>query len=376
MKLKGKILSILLIIIMMVFHLFSNVYAHSVDLDPDSLISMPMMIFGGSGTITIKSSVTDYELYFQAVQVEKTVFSQMENIKTEGDVKLKSLKEEYTALKTELDNLKETYNTALSAYTEGLKNTALSDEEKETLKTAYETAKTNYENKGTEYNSKISEYNSKVNEINSKIKELTPMYIESNWTKTTDNKISVDTTKFSGEQPYAVWAKLITSSGTYYDETIYTMTGTKAAEIDVTGVSLDKTTLSLVQDSSYTLTAAITPSDATNKKVIWESDDEDIATVVNGKVTAKSVGTTTITVSTDDGDYTATCKVDVTKKSIQSNESEKIDSTESKVQDKTDDTIAPNKLPNTGVSKMVVLIIVVIGITSIVLFKRYRFYNI
>ena len=361
---------------MMVFHLFSNVYAHSVDLDPDSLISMPMMIFGGSGTITIKSSVTDYELYFQAVQVEKTVFSQMENIKTEGDVKLKSLKEEYTALKTELDNLKETYNTALSAYTEGLKNTALSDEEKETLKTAYETAKTNYENKGTEYNSKISEYNSKVNEINSKIKELTPMYIESNWTKTTDNKISVDTTKFSGEQPYAVWAKLITSSGTYYDETIYTMTGTKAAEIDVTGVSLDKTTLSLVQDSSYTLTAAITPSDATNKKVIWESDDEDIATVVNGKVTAKSVGTTTITVSTDDGDYTATCKVDVTKKSIQSNESEKIDSTESKVQDKTDDTIAPNKLPNTGVSKMVVLIIVVIGITSIVLFKRYRFYNI
>ena len=292
---------------------------------------------------------------------------------TEGDAKLKSLKEEYTALKTELDNLKETYNTDLSAYTEGLKNTALSDEEKETLKTAYETAKTNYENKGTEYNSKISEYNSKVNEINSKIKELTPMYIESNWTKTTDNKISIDTTKFSGEQSYAVWAKLITSSGTYYDEAIYTIKGTKTAEIDVTGVSLDKTTLSLVQDSSYTLTATITPSDATNKKVIWESDDEDIATVVNGKVTAKSVGTTTITVSTDDGNYTATCKVDVTMKSILSNDSEKIDSTESKFQDKTDDTIAPNKLPNTGASKMVVLITVMIGIASIVLFKRYKY---
>ena len=202
------------------------------------------------------------------------------------------------------------------------------------------------------------------------------MYIESNWTKTTDNKISVDTTKFSGEQPYAVWAKLITSSGTYYDETIYTMTGTKAAEIDVTGVSLDKTTLSLVQDSSYTLTATITPSDATNKKLIWKSEDEDIATVVNGKVTAKSVGTTTITVSTDDGDYTATCKVDVTKKSIPSNDSEKTDGTESKAQDKTDDTIAPNKLPNAGVSKIVVLIITVIAIISIVLFKKYKYYNI
>ena len=376
MKLKGKILSILLISIMMVFYLFSNVYAHSVDLDPDSLISMPMMIFGGSGTITIKRSVTDYELYFQAVQVKKTVFSQMENIKTEGDAKLKSLKEEYTALKTELDNLKEIYSTAYNAYTEGLKDTTLSETEKTTLKTAYETASANYQNKGTEYNSKISEYNSKVNEINSKIKELTPMYIESNWTKTTDNKISVDTTKFSGEQPYAVWAKLITSSGTYYDETIYTMTGTKVAEIDVTGVSLDKTTLSLVQDSSYTLTATITPSDATNKKLIWKSEDEDIATVVNGKVTAKSVGTTTITVSTDDGDYTATCKVDVTKKSIPSNDSEKTDGTESKAQDKTDDTIAPNKLPNTGVSKIVVLIITVIAIISIVLFKKYKYYNI
>lgn len=376
MKLKGKILSILLISIMMVFYLYSNVYAHSVDLDPDSLISMPMMIFGGSGTITIKSSVTDYELYFQAVQVEKTVFSQMENIKTEGDAKLKSLKEEYTALKTELDNLKEIYNMAYNAYTEGLKDTTLSETEKTTLKTAYETASANYQNKGTEYNSKISEYNSKVNEINSKIKELTPMYIESNWTKTTDNKISVDTTKFLGEQPYAVWAKLITSSGTYYDETIYTMTGTKTAEIDVTGVSLDKTTLSLVQDSSYMLTATITPSDATNKKLIWKSEDEDIATVVNGKVTAKSVGTTTITVSTDDGDYTATCKVDVTKKSIPSNDSEKTDGTESKAQDKTDDTIAPNKLPNAGVSKIVVLIITVIAIISIVLFKKYKYYNI
>ena len=376
MKLKGKILSMLLISILMVFYLFSNVYAHSVDLDPESLISMPMMIFGGSGTISIKSSVTDYELYFQAVQVEKSVFSQMENIKTEGDAKLKSLKEEYTALKTELDNLKETYTTAYNAYTEGLKDTTLSEEEKTTLKTAYETASANYQNKGTEYNSKISEYNSKVNEINSKIKELTPMYIETNWTETTDNKISVDTTKFSGEQPYAVWAKLITSSGTYYDETIYTMTGTKAAEIDVTGVALDKTTLSLVQDSSYTLTATITPSDATNKKLIWKSDDENIATVENGKVTAKSVGTTTITVSTDDGDYTATCKVDVTKKSLLSNDSEKIDSNESKVQEKKDDTIAPNKLPNAGVSKVIVLIIAVIVIISIVFFKKYKYYNI
>ena len=66
----------------------------------------------------------------------------------------------------------------------------------------------------------------------------------------------------------------------------------------------------------------------------------------------------------------------MTKKSIPSNDSEKTDGTESKAQDKTDDTIAPNKLPNAGVSKIVVLIITVIAIISIVLFKKYKYYNI
>lgn len=375
MKLKSKISIILMISIMLAFYFVNNVSAHSVELDPDSLISMPMMLLGGSGSITIKSTVTDYELYFQAVQVEKSVFSQMENIKTEGNSKLKILKEQYTALKTELDNLNETYNAAYKAYTEGLKDTTLSEEEKETLKATYESASTNYKNKATEYNNKVSEYNSKVNELNSQIKELTPMYVENNWIKTTDNKISVDTTKFSGEQSYDVWVKLVTSGKTYYDETIYTMTGTKTTEIAVTGISLDKTTLSLVQDSSYTLTATITPSDATNKKVIWESDDENIATVVNGKITAKSVGTTTITVKTDDGAYTATCKVDVTKKSALSNDNEKLNDEEKDVQDKKDDTTAPDKLPNTGVSNIIGLIIAVIVIVSIVLFRRYKYYN-
>ena len=365
---KIKVILILLVVFGIVLNPFKKVNAHSVDLDPESLISMPTIIYGGKGTVTISSKVTDYTLYFQAVKVENTTFSQLEKINTDSKAELKTLKEEYTALETELNNLKEKYNTASEAYEEGLKNTNLSDEEKESLKTAFETAKTNYQNKITEYNNKINEYNSKVSEINSKIKELTPMYIENNWTKTTNNQISVDTTQFSGEQPYTIWVKLVTSNGTYYDESIYTMTGNKATKIEVAGISLDKTSLTLTEGISYTLTATITPYDATNKQITWESNDEEIATVVNGKITAESVGNAVITATTEDGDYTAICKVTVTEKEIQSND-------EYKTEDG-DSTIAPNILPKAGISSIAIVLSSVLSILGIVFYKRYKYFNI
>jgi uncharacterized protein YjdB len=368
---KTKALFIILLILIISCIPFGYTNAHSVKLDPESLISMPYMIIGGSGTITIKSSVTDYTLYFQAVQVDSSSYSQMEKIKTDGDTSLATLKEQYTALKTEADNLKETYDTASDAYTEGLKNSELTETEKNALQTAYETARTNYQNKVTEYKNKVTEYNNKVTEINSKITELTPMYVESNWIKTTDNKISVDTTTFSGEQPYAVWAKLVTSDGTYYDEDIYTMTGTKATEINVTGVNLDKSTLSLTEGDSYTLTATISPSDATNKSLTWESDNEKIATVSNGKVTGVSEGTATITVSTEDGDYSATCKVTVTEKTNTSNDDKGTTPTENA----DDTTVKTGKLPQTGVSYVIVFAIIIIGIIGFILYKRVKYLN-
>lgn len=45
----------------------------------------------------------------------------------------------------------------------------------------------------------------------------------------------------------------------------------------------------------------------------WSSDNEQVATVENGKVTAVGAGTTTITVETKDGEFTATCEVTVSK---------------------------------------------------------------
>jgi hypothetical protein len=82
--------------------------------------------------------------------------------------------------------------------------------------------------------------------------------------------------------------------------------------VAVTGVSLNKTAISLVEGDSETLTATVTPSDAANKAVAWSSSNGAVATVDNeGKVTATGAGTATITVITADGGKTATCAVTV-----------------------------------------------------------------
>jgi formylglycine-generating enzyme required for sulfatase activity len=83
--------------------------------------------------------------------------------------------------------------------------------------------------------------------------------------------------------------------------------------VAVTGVSLNKTTATIVVGGSETLAATVTPADATNKTVTWSSDSPGVAAVDNaGRVTGVGVGTATITVRTEDGDKTASCEVTVT----------------------------------------------------------------
>ena len=87
--------------------------------------------------------------------------------------------------------------------------------------------------------------------------------------------------------------------------------------VAVTGVTLNKTSLSLVEGNSETLTATVSPDNATNKAVSWKSSDASIASVDGtGKMTAVKAGSATITVSTTDGSKTATCSVTVTPKTI------------------------------------------------------------
>ena len=93
----------------------------------------------------------------------------------------------------------------------------------------------------------------------------------------------------------------------------------KPAVIAVTGVKLNKSAIMMGNGQSVTLTASVSPSNATNKKVIWKSSNTKIASVSsNGKVTssASANGTVKITASTADGKKIASCTVTVKKPSV------------------------------------------------------------
>ena len=88
-------------------------------------------------------------------------------------------------------------------------------------------------------------------------------------------------------------------------------------KISVSGVSLDNATLSMIEGETRTLKAAVTPEDATDKSVTWSSDNTSVADVTStGVVVAKSPGTASITVKTNDGGKTAKCSVTVNSKVI------------------------------------------------------------
>ena len=92
----------------------------------------------------------------------------------------------------------------------------------------------------------------------------------------------------------------------------YTATCVVTVAVPVTGVAIDKSAMSLTVGSTGKITATISPAKATDKSVTWASSDELVATVDgDGLVTAVGAGTATITVTTNDGGYTATCEVTV-----------------------------------------------------------------
>ena len=78
----------------------------------------------------------------------------------------------------------------------------------------------------------------------------------------------------------------------------------------VTSISLNKSTTTLTIGSTETLSATVSPSNASTKTLSWMSSAPTIASVVNGKITAKATGTTVITATATDGSgKSASCTV-------------------------------------------------------------------
>lgn len=86
--------------------------------------------------------------------------------------------------------------------------------------------------------------------------------------------------------------------------------------VSVTGIALNKTTVALTVNQTETLTATITPANATNKNVTWSASGDGVVSVVDGLVRALKPGTSTVTAITVDGGYTANCEVTVSAATV------------------------------------------------------------
>ncbi len=125
-----------------------------------------------------------------------------------------------------------------------------------------------------------------------------------------------------GIQPWANWSVASTTmySSASLPATIVLNKGVNALnytlnyatpDVAVTGVTLNNETLALTIGDMAELVATVAPDNATTKDISWDSDNDDVATVVNGKVTAIATGTANIIVTTLDGGKTDTCAVTV-----------------------------------------------------------------
>lgn len=81
---------------------------------------------------------------------------------------------------------------------------------------------------------------------------------------------------------------------------------------NVAGVTLSETSIALKETEQKLLFATVAPEDASNKTVVWTSSDEEVASVAFGVVLARKAGHCVVTAATADGNYSASCEVDVT----------------------------------------------------------------
>ncbi len=100
-------------------------------------------------------------------------------------------------------------------------------------------------------------------------------------------------------------------SGTVYSALSQTVRGADVVHVESVSVKPEAITIT-AGGNAQQLTAVVTPSDAANKTVTWSSSNSDIVAVTSsGAVSGKVEGSATITVTTVDGGYTATCQVTV-----------------------------------------------------------------
>lgn len=126
-----------------------------------------------------------------------------------------------------------------------------------------------------------------------------------NWKSSNTSVVTVSNGVVTAVGSGKATVTVTTVDGGFTDECEVTVTS------PVTGVSLNKSSMTLEKGKTETLVATVNPSDATNKNVTWTTSDKSVVTVDNGVVKAVGKGSATVTVETEDGGFTASCIVTV-----------------------------------------------------------------
>ena len=128
------------------------------------------------------------------------------------------------------------------------------------------------------------------------------------WSSSNEEVLVVENGVITPKAPGVAIVKVVSEESELVATVVYNI---KARVGAVTGVTLDKTTLTLPLGETATLVATVAPEDAVDKSLTWASDGKAVSVDSLGVIKADTVGTATITVTTVDGSYTATCKVTV-----------------------------------------------------------------
>ena len=131
------------------------------------------------------------------------------------------------------------------------------------------------------------------------------------WESSDENIVVVDNGDLRAKGIGSATITVTTEEGEYTDTCEVTV-----LPVNVTGIDIDKLEINITEGQTATITATVLPENATDKTIIWSSVNEDIATVENGIVTGKTVGSTVVLAKSNDGGFSKYCVVTVSKKYI------------------------------------------------------------
>ncbi|MBQ7901245.1 MAG: Ig-like domain-containing protein, partial [Clostridia bacterium] len=141
---------------------------------------------------------------------------------------------------------------------------------------------------------------------------------ELSWVSSSDKIATVNNGTVVGKSVGTALITVTTADGGFAATCEVSVTAVDTT-VAVTGITVDKSTMALNVGESGTLTATVTPADATNASVSWTTSNSTVAFVSNGVVSAKAAGTAIITAATADGGFSAQCTVTVTEKQVDEN---------------------------------------------------------